>query len=120
MVDYLQWIDEMRTTVNVTFKTARGEIFVVAAPVGITLMQAAVKNNVPGIEAECGGSCICATCHVYCDDVAPAVLGEAGQQERDMLEMTASERRASSRLSCQIKLTAAVDGAVVTIPEAQY
>jgi len=83
-------------------------------------MQAAIKHNVPGIEAECGGSCVCATCHVYCDGVDRSIIGEAGEQECELLETAAAERRETSRLSCQIKITPAIEGSVFSIPEAQY
>jgi len=110
----------MMSTVRVIFKTADGERIAVEAPVGGTLMQAAVRNNIPGIEAECGGSCICATCHVYCDENDRAKVGNVSLQEDEMLEQTAAERRNTSRLSCQIKLTPTIDGAVFFLPETQY
>lgn len=110
----------MVSTVRVTFKTAQGEDFPVDALVGETLMQSAIKNNVPGIEAECGGSCICATCHVYCREVDSLSVEEASEQEEEMLQQTAAERRETSRLSCQIKVTPAIDGFVFCVPETQY
>lgn len=110
----------MMSTVRVIFKAAGGEDFAVEAPVGGTLMQAAIRNNVPGIEAECGGSCICATCHVYCDENDRMKVGEASPEENEMLEQTAAERRKTSRLACQIKLTPTIDGAVFSLPESQY
>lgn len=89
------------------------------APEGVSLMQAATGANIPGIVAECGGSAMCATCHVYVDpqwaDRLPAPLSN----ELEMLECTASERLPASRLSCQIKLGAALQGLTVRIPERQ-
>jgi ferredoxin, 2Fe-2S len=89
------------------------------APAGVSLMQAATGAGVAGIVAECGGSAMCATCHVYVDpawiDRLPAPLGN----ELEMLECTASERGPTSRLSCQIKLSDALQGLVVRIPERQ-
>ena len=90
----------------------------VEAPVGWTVMESAVKNNVPGIEAECGGACACATCHVYVDEAWLAAVGTAQPMEADMLDF-ASDVRANSRLSCQIKVTPALDGLVVRTPERQ-
>ena len=89
------------------------------APAGHGLMQVATSADVPGIVAECGGSAMCATCHVYVDvawaDKLPAPL----PNELEMLDCTAAKRRPESRLSCQIKLTAALDGLVVHIPARQ-
>jgi 2Fe-2S ferredoxin len=90
----------------------------VDAPVGWTVMEAAVKNNVPGIEAECGGACACATCHVYVDEAWMPKVGTAQPMEADMLDF-ASDLRSNSRLSCQIKVTAELDGLVVRTPERQ-
>jgi 2Fe-2S ferredoxin len=86
-------------------------------PIGWSLMEAAIQNDIPGIVAECGGGCACATCHVYVEN--GAVLQPIGDMEGDMLECTAAERRPESRLSCQIKMTADYDGLVVTIPDRQ-
>ncbi|MBP1850990.1 2Fe-2S iron-sulfur cluster-binding protein [Rhizobium halophytocola] len=88
-----------------------------AAP-GSTVMENAVRNSVPGIEAECGGACACATCHVYVDEAWTAAVGEPTPMEEDMLDF-ASDVRPNSRLSCQIKVTEALDGLVVNVPERQ-
>jgi 2Fe-2S ferredoxin len=85
---------------------------------GSTVMENAVRNSVPGIEAECGGACACATCHVYVDDAWIEQAGPPAAMEEDMLDF-ACDVRPSSRLSCQIKLTAALDGLVVHVPERQ-
>jgi 2Fe-2S ferredoxin len=86
---------------------------------GQSLMQAAVAANVHGIEAECGGLLTCATCHVYVREPHASQLPAAGADELGMLEFTASPRRANSRLSCQIGLTAALDGLTVDLPPTQ-
>ena len=84
----------------------------------MTVMEAAVRNSVPGIAAECGGACACATCHVYVDEAWRETTGKPEQMEEDMLDF-AFDIRAESRLSCQIKVTDALDGLVVRIPEKQ-
>jgi 2Fe-2S ferredoxin len=86
---------------------------------GTSVMQGAMMRAVPGIRAECGGGCACATCHVYVDDTWLARVPPADPMEADMLEGVAAERRANSRLSCQIVLSSALDGLVVHLPERQ-
>jgi ferredoxin, 2Fe-2S len=88
------------------------------APVGITLMEAARQNDVLGIVAQCGGACACATCHVYVDPAWLARLDPPEDMEEGMLE-TAWEPRKNSRLSCQIQISAALDGLQVTVPAHQ-
>jgi 2Fe-2S ferredoxin len=85
---------------------------------GSTVMENAVRNSVPGIEAECGGACACATCHVYVDDAWSATVGPPEAMEEDMLDF-AYDVRPTSRLSCQIKMSDALDGLVVHVPERQ-
>ena len=102
-----------------TYIEADGTVTEVELPEGWTLMQGATLNGVDGIEGECGGSCSCATCHCYVDEAFLAALPEPGPVEDDMLDLTVSERRENSRLSCQIKMTPALDGIVVHLPEAQ-
>jgi 2Fe-2S ferredoxin len=102
---------------RVTFVQPDGERRVVEVPVGVSVMKAAVNNGVSGIVAECGGSCMCATCHVYVAAAAPLLPLTADEDE--MLDVTAAERRATSRLSCQLVLTDEVDELVVDVPEAQ-
>jgi ferredoxin, 2Fe-2S len=94
---------------------ARREI---TAPVGITLMEAARQNGIQGIVAQCGGACACATCHVYIDPAWMAKLEPREDMEEGMLE-TAWEPRDNSRLSCQVHVTAKLDGMQVTVPEQQ-
>jgi 2Fe-2S ferredoxin len=103
---------------KVTFITHDGREFPVQGEVGSTLMETAIRNMVPGIEAECGGACACATCHVYVDDAWTATTGEPGPMEEDMLDF-AYDVRPTSRLSCQIKLKAELEGLVVRVPERQ-
>ena len=87
--------------------------------VGESLMQAAMQENIEGIEAECGGCCMCATCHVYVQDPFLGMLPDAEDIEIEMLEETSSERRSNSRLSCQLIMTQALDGIVLQLPETQ-
>jgi 2Fe-2S ferredoxin len=86
---------------------------------GDSVMETAVRNGVPGIVAECGGACSCATCHVYVDGGFLGRLDEKEEIEDDMLDGTASPRLPTSRLSCQLKLRDALDGITATIPPAQ-
>ena len=90
----------------------------VSVEIGANLMQAAVGNGVASIEGECGGACACATCHVYIPDAWRSVAGEPSENEQMMLEfgVDVDER---SRLSCQIKATAEMDGMTVLTPRSQ-
>ena len=90
------------------------------AEVGQTVMQAAIFNNIEGIEAECGGSCSCATCHVYVADADQTLFQAPDELEDELLEGVASERKVNSRLSCQLVLTDTQTKVTVQIPEAQY
>ena len=103
---------------KITYIDTAGTPRTVEAEVGATVMEAAIKNGVPGIEAECGGACACATCHVYVDEAWRAATGEAAAMEQDMLDF-AYDVRPNSRLSCQIKVKPELDGLVVTTPERQ-
>ena len=104
---------------KITFIQHDGSSQTVEAENGMTVMEAAVKNDVAGIAAECGGACACATCHVYVAEDWRAPAGERGEMEEDMLDF-AFEVRDESRLSCQIKVTDALDGLTVTVPEKQF
>ena len=106
------------TMPKITFIDHGGQEHVVEADSGITLMEAAIKNLVPGIEAECGGALACATCHVYVDDAWTEKTGSPSTMEEDMLDF-AFEVQPNSRLSCQIKLSDELDGLVVKVPEQQ-
>lgn len=88
-------------------------------PTGTSVMQAAVQNDVEGIVAECGGSCACATCHVYVDEAFVTRLPPPSELESDLLTVTAAENRSNSRLSCQLIVTPELDGLAVTIPDMQ-
>jgi 2Fe-2S ferredoxin len=103
---------------KITFIGTDGTRYEVEAENGSTVMENAIRNGVPGIEAECGGACACATCHVYVDEEWRAVTGVAEPMEEDMLDF-AFDLRPNSRLSCQIKVTDALDGLVITVPERQ-
>ena len=104
--------------IKITFIQPDNSEQVVECEPEMTLMEAAKLNNVPGIEAECGGACACATCHVYVDAAWTALVGEPSHMEEDMLDF-AFDVRPNSRLSCQIKISAAMDGLTVTTPERQ-
>lgn len=103
---------------KITYIAFDGTRFEVDAENGSTVMENAIRNSVPGIEAECGGACACATCHVYVDDAWTDVVGPPEAMEEDMLDF-AYEVRPTSRLSCQIKMSDALDGLVVHVPERQ-
>jgi ferredoxin, 2Fe-2S len=104
---------------KITFIQPDGSAQVVEGDAGMTVMETAKKNLVPGIEAECGGACSCATCHVYVDEAWREKVGPPSEMEEDMLDF-AFDVRPSSRLSCQIKVTEALDGLVLQVPEKQF
>jgi 2Fe-2S ferredoxin len=104
--------------VTIAYVEFNGNSHVVEVNTGMSVMEGAVKNGVPGIDADCGGACACATCHVYVD---PAWQGRAGKRnalEDSMLEFSESVEP-SSRLSCQIGVTEDLDGLIVRLPESQ-
>lgn len=103
---------------RVIFRQQDGTEVEIAAVAGDSVMETAIDNDVPGIVAECGGACSCATCHVYVDPAWYPKLGAPDDQEDGMLDC-AFERRETSRLSCQIEVTDELDGLVVTVPEEQ-
>ena len=103
---------------KITFIDSSGATRAVEAQIGSTVMETAIKNGIPGIEAECGGACACATCHVYVDEAWRESTGPPSPMEEDMLDF-GYDVRPSSRLSCQIKVSDALDGLVVTVPERQ-
>jgi ferredoxin, 2Fe-2S len=90
----------------------------VEAKNGLSVMEIAIKNNVPGIDADCGGACACATCHVYVDPAWLERTGEPDAMEESMLDF-AAEREPNSRLSCQIRVRDELDGLIVRLPEFQ-
>ena len=103
---------------KITIVAHDGTRFDIEAENGSTVMENAIKNAVPGIEAECGGACACATCHVYVDEAFREIVGDPEPMEEDMLDF-AFDVRPNSRLSCQIRVRDELDGLVVTVPERQ-
>jgi ferredoxin, 2Fe-2S len=104
---------------RITYVEATGAETTLELAEGWSLMQGATANGVEGILGECGGSCACATCHCYVDEARLADLPPPSDNELAMLENAAAERRPNSRLACQIKATAALDGLVVHLPDTQ-
>jgi 2Fe-2S ferredoxin len=105
--------------VKITFIQPDGSSQVVEATPGHTVMEAAKLANVAGIEAECGGACACATCHVYVDAAWRDKTGKPSDMEEDMLDF-AFDVREESRLCCQIKVSDALDGLVLRVPAKQF
>jgi 2Fe-2S ferredoxin len=105
---------------KITYIQPDGKRVEVEAVAGDSVMLSAIKNNVRGIEADCGGCCSCATCHVYVDPAFVGRLTPPDENEDDLLSGTAAERRTTSRLSCQIPVSPAIDGLVVEIPDRQF
>ena len=104
---------------KVTYIEHNGKEHVVDVPEGWSVMEGAVKNLIPGIDADCGGACACATCHVYVDPAWIAKLSPKEDMEQTMLDF-AQDLEANSRLSCQIKVTKELDGIVVRMPKSQH
>src|SRR6476646_7097701 len=103
---------------KLTFIAHDGTHFDVDAENGSTVMENAIKHSIPGIEAECGGACACATCHVYVDEAWTAIVGAPSPMEEDMLDF-GFDVKSNSRLSCQIKVTDQLDGLIVRTPPRQ-
>jgi len=104
---------------NITYIEFNGAEHKVEAKAGMTVMEAAIKNMIPGIDAECGGACACATCHVYVDEAWTGIVGKPEEMEEDMLDF-GFDVRENSRLSCQITVSDELDGLVVRLPEQQF
>lgn len=104
---------------KVIYVSPSGEKHEVDAPAGTTVMAAALKNGIDGIVAECGGVCMCSTCHVFVDEKFFPLLPPATDIEEAVLEISAEERQPTSRLSCQIKMTDQLDGLIVRLPSRQ-
>jgi 2Fe-2S ferredoxin len=104
---------------KVTYIQFDGTETVIDVKPGLTVMEGAVKNNVRGIDADCGGACACATCHVFVDPAWVDKTGEKSAMEESMLDF-AENVEPNSRLSCQIKVTEELDGLVVRLPESQH
>ena len=104
---------------KITYIDFEGQSRTVDAENGSTVMENAIKNSIPGIEAECGGACACATCHVYVDQAWVEKTGKPADIEEDMLDF-AFDVRKESRLSCQIKVTTELDGLTMRVPAKQF
>ena len=103
---------------KITYIEHNGTEHVVDVAEGLSVMEGAVKNSIPGIDADCGGACACSTCHVYVDPAWLDKLPGKEPMEEDMLDF-AYEPKENSRLTCQLKVTPALDGLVVRMPEKQ-
>ncbi len=104
---------------KITYIEHNGKEHQIEVESGMTVMEGAVKNSVPGIDADCGGACACATCHVYVDAAWKDKVGERADMEESMLDF-AEDVRDNSRLSCQITVSDELDGLVVRMPETQH
>ena len=103
---------------RITYIEFNGASHSIDVPSGQSVMEGAVRNGVPGIDADCGGNCACATCHVYVDAAWVGKVAPPEPGEQSMLEFVRGAE-ANSRLSCQIAVTAELDGLIVTMPERQ-
>ena len=104
---------------RVTYREFDGTEHAVDVPEGVSVMEGALNNGIPGIDADCGGMCACATCHVFVDPSWLDLTGTPNEQENELLEL-APERSATSRLACQIVMSPALDGLIVAMPESQH
>ena len=105
--------------VQITYVEHDGTEHVVDSQTGVSLMQAAIDNLVPGIDADCGGECSCATCHVMVNENWLEKVGPPGEMEESMLDLN-PERQENSRLSCQVEVSEELDGLRVSMPELQF
>lgn len=104
---------------NITYIEHSGTSHTVDVAEGMTVMEGAVQNNIPGIVAECGGACSCSTCHAYIDSAWFAQLPQPDENEADMLDFAIDPIEGRSRLTCQIKIHSSLEGLVVQLPENQ-
>ncbi len=104
---------------KITYVEHNGKEHVVEVANGLTVMEGARDNNIPGIEADCGGACACSTCHVYVDEAWVEKLPAKDDMEEDMLDFAYQPDPATSRLTCQLKITDDLDGLRVKMPEKQ-
>ncbi len=104
---------------RITYIEFGGKEHVVDVKSGLTVMEGARDNNIPGIEADCGGACACSTCHIFVDNKWYDKLPDVDPMEEDMLDFALEPRPGESRLSCQIKVSDALDGLIVQMPEKQ-
>jgi len=103
---------------KITYIEHNGKSHTIEVPKELSVMEGALQNNIPGIDADCGGACACATCHVYVDEKWFDKLQKKEDAEQDMLDM-AFEPKKNSRLACQITATDELDGLVVKVPSKQ-
>ncbi len=103
---------------KITYIEHNGKLHIIDVPNGLTVMEGAVQNDIPGITADCGGACACATCHVYVDEKWFSKISNRESAENDMLDV-AHEPNSFSRLSCQITVSDELDGLVVKMPSKQ-
>jgi len=104
---------------KITYIQFDGTETIIDVKPGLTVMEGAVKNNVRGIDADCGGACACATCHLFVDEAWVSKTGGKSVMEESMLDF-AENVQPNGRLSCQIKATDELDGLVVRLPESQH
>ncbi|MFZ1989093.1 MAG: 2Fe-2S iron-sulfur cluster-binding protein [Alphaproteobacteria bacterium] len=104
---------------KITYIEFNGTAHAIDVPSGLSVMEGAIKNMVPGIDADCGGACACATCHVYVDPAWTETVGGPSEMEQTMLDF-AEDVEDNSRLSCQITVTDALDGLIVRLPKSQH
>ncbi|AML49930.1 MULTISPECIES: 2Fe-2S iron-sulfur cluster-binding protein [Falsihalocynthiibacter] len=104
---------------KITYIEHNGKKHEVEVANGLSVMEGARDNNIPGIEADCGGACACSTCHVYVDEAWLEKIPGKDAMEEDMLDFAFQPNPTTSRLTCQIKVTDALDGLVVQMPEKQ-
>ena len=112
----LKELNDMPTITVIEFN---GQDHTIDIQSGRTLMENVLDSGVPGIDADCGGECSCATCHVIIDDAWMGKVGQPSDQEESMLDLN-PDRGSNSRLSCQIQVSSEIDGIVVNLPEFQY
>jgi len=105
---------------KVTYIAASGDARTIEAPIGENVMRGALYANLDGIVGECGGGMSCATCHVYVDDAWADKVGPRSEMENEMLEMATALVKPTSRLSCQISMSPALDGLIIRMPATQY
>ena len=110
----------MSNTISVHITDHKGVLTSIDAKIGKTLMEAATAKNINGIAADCGGLMTCATCHVFVGEPFASQLSKPDAEEMAMLAFTAAPRQPNSRLSCQISLSAELNGLAVTLPSTQY
>ncbi|WP_370229045.1 2Fe-2S iron-sulfur cluster-binding protein [Cognatishimia sp.] len=104
---------------KITYVEFGGTEHVVEVATGLTVMEGARDNNIPGIEADCGGACACSTCHVYVDEAWADKLPAMDDMEEDMLDFAFEPKPGQSRLTCQLKVSDDLDGLKVFMPEKQ-